>query len=349
MIYLEIITSIIIFFIMAYLSAISTAYLMTDDKDLKLYEINDKKKIKRLKFIFSNSSIFITSVRYGISFCSLWLGALIVEIIASPIYRQYNFTLYGVDYVLKYCLILVTIILLSYILYLYAEIIPKALAIKKKDIIVLKTINFVYILSKLFYPIIKFLRATDEIIMRLFNVQRKDKILYKDSEVIESVEIAKEQGVLSKQEGKVISNFLKLDELTAKDIMRNIEECIVLDINNNKKQIKEIILKSGYTRLPVCDKNVNKILGIVNIKNIFENMMEYKDKEITQVNKFVKPCMKVSSGKRLDLLFNEMKNNKEQMAIVVKEKDIAIGIVTMEDIVEQIVGMIEDDFEKYKK
>lgn len=349
MVYLEIITSVIIFFVMAYMSAIGTAYLAVKEKELNLDEIKDKKKIRKLKIILKHSSIFVSSVKSGISFCSLWLGALIVEIVANPIYKKYNFVFDGFDYVLKYIVILVTIILLSYILYLYADIIPKSIAIKKKNKIVLHTIDFVYAISKIFSPIIKFLKLTDEIVVRVFNVDRKDKISYKDSEVKESVEVAKEQGVLSKQDGEVISNLLKLDEMTVKDIMQDIEDTVVIDINSSKQEIKEVILESGYTRIPVCDSDKRKIIGIINVKNVLKNMLGEKSTKKIETAKYIKPCMTVSSGRRLDLLFNEMKNNKEHMAIIVKEKDIAIGIVTMEDIIEEIVGNIEDDFEKYKK
>ena len=349
MIYLEIITSIIIFLVMGYMSAIGTAYLSVKEKELGIDQIKDKKKIKKLKFILNKSSTFVYSIKSGISFCSLWLGALIVEIFASPIYQQLKFTSPGTLYVLKYIIILLTVIVLSYFLYVFAEVIPKSIAIKKRNKIVLETIDIIYIIAKIFSPINKFLKTTDELIMRIFNFNGKDKISYKDSEVREEVEIVREQGSLSNQEGNIISNFLKLDEMTAKDIMKGIEEVTVLDINSSKKDIKEIIINSGYTRIPVCDGDKRNIIGIMNVKNILKDSFEKKYIKDCETKKYVKPCMYVSSGKRIDLLFHDMKKNKEHMAIIVKEKNIVIGVITMEDILEEIVGNIEDDFEKYAK
>lgn len=345
MIYLEIITSIVIFILMAIMSAISTSYLSISERDFNFNDIKDKKKVKNIKLVLKNSSSFISSIKSAISFFNLWLGALIVEIIASPIYRDINVPFQGTAYIFKYIIILATVLLLAYFLYVFAEIIPKSFAIKNKKQIVLSTINLVYGFSIIFAPITYFLKATEEVIMRVFNLERKEKISYKDSEVKEAVEIGKEMGVLSKQDSDIISNFLKLDEMTVKDIMVDIENVVTIDLKSSKEKIKEVILNYGFTRIPVCDGDIRNVVGVINIKNVLKNTLESKN---LSTDKYVKPCMIVPSGKRLDLLFNEMKNNKEHMAIVVKEKNIAIGIVTMEDIIEEIVGSIEDDFEKYK-
>ena len=345
MIYLEIITSIFLVIIMGYMSSVGTAYLAVNEKKLELDSIkNDSKKLKRLKEILKKPSSFISSIKSGISFCSLWLGALVVEIIAMPLFRKINVTLEPTAYLIKYFLVLATIVL-AYVIYIIAETIPKSIAIKKKEKTVLFTVNFVYVFSKIFKPITNFMIATEEIIMRVFDVGRKEKIVYKDSEIKEAVEVGQEMGVLSKNESMVMTNFIHLDEMTVEDIMVDIEKVAMLDINSTKEEIKKKILDSGFTRIPVYDGDIRKIVGIINVKNVLKSMLS---NEKISTDKYVKPCMTISSGKRLDLLFNEMKSHKEHMAIVVKEKDIAIGIVTMEDIIEQIVGSIEDDFEKYK-
>lgn len=346
MIYLEIITSILLIYIMGYMSAIETAYLSLNDKKLKLDNLkNDDRKLKRLKEILKNPSSFISSIKSGIAFCSLWLGALVVEIVAMPLFRKVDVELEPTAYLVKYFLVLATIVVLSYVIYIIAEKVPKTIAIKKREKIVFVTVNFVYVFSKIFKPITKFMRATESVIMRIYDVDRKEKISYKDSEIKEAIEVGQDLGIISKNESSVITNFIRLDEMTAEDIMIDIEKATMVDINSSKDEIKQKMLDSGYTRLPVYDKDIRNVVGVLNVKNVLRSMLS---KEKLPAAKHVKPCMYISSGKRLDLLFNEMKKCKEQLVIVVKEKDIAIGIVTMEDIIEQIVGNIEDDFEKYK-
>ena len=346
MIYLEIITSIFLVIVMGYMSAIETAYLAVNEKKLELDSFKkDNKKLKRLKEILKNSSSFISSIKSGIAFCSLWLGALVVEIIPMLIFKNINFEVESASYIVKYFLVLITILILSYVIYVTVELTPKSIAIKRKEKIVLRTVDFVYVFSKIFKPITKLMRATESLIMRVYNVDRKEKISYKDSEIKEAIEVGEDLGVISKKESKVISNFIRLDEMTAEDIMIDVENVVMVDINSTKDEIKKKMLDSGYTRLPVYDKDIRNIVGVLNVKNVLRSMLT---KEKLPTAKHVKSCMFISSGKRLDLLFNEMKSHKEHMAIVVKEKNIAIGIVTMEDIIEQIVGNIEDDFEKYK-
>ncbi len=345
MIYLEIITCVFLVIAMGYMSAIETAYLAINQKKLELNDIkNDTKKMNRLKKILVRPSSFVSSLKSAVAFCSLWLGALVVEIVPAPIYNKFDFDYEATAYLYKYILVLITIIVLSYLIYIIAETVPKSIAIKKKEKIVIKTINFIYFASKLFSPITKFLKSTESVIMRMFDIDRKEKISYKDSEIREAVEVGQEMGVLSKNEGMIISNYIKLDEMTAEDIMVDIEKVVMLDINSTKEDIKKKILEYGYTRMPVYDSDIRKVVGTINIKNVLKSMIAG---EKLQAEKHVKPCMYISSGKRLDLLFNDMKKHKEHMAIVAKEKDIALGIVTMEDIIEQIVGSIEDDYEKY--
>lgn len=343
MVYLEIITSIIIFIIMACMNAISTAYLSISEKDFDFNEIKNKNKVKNIKSFLKNSSSFIYSIEFGLAFLELWLGAVIVEIIANPIYKNINTSFQGTAYFVKYIVIMITVLVLSYVLYVFAEIIPKTFAIKNKKKIVLHTANFVHMISIIFKPLKYFLNSTENVIMRIFNVERKEIISYKNSEIKGVVEVGKEKGVISNQESEILSNYLKIDEITAKDIMIDIKDVEVININSTGEEIKEII-KQGHTRIPVFDIDGKNIIGIINVKNLLQNMI---DNKTFSLDKIIKPCMKVSSGKRLDLLFNEMKNNKEHLAIV-ENKNVVIGIVTMEDILEEIVGNIEDDYEKYK-
>lgn len=349
MIYLEIITLVVLFIVMVYMSAISTAYLAIEKEELALNKIKDKGKIKKLKYILKNSSILVSSVTSSVSFVNLWLGALIVEIIAAPIYRDFSFVFVGTNYIFKYIVILVTTVIFTYLLYIFADVMPKAYAIKHRKKIVVSSINFLYFVSKVFSPISKIISKTENFVMRVFDVDRKQKIEYSDSEVRQVIEIAKEQGNLSKYESEILSNFLKLDKVTANDIMKKIDDVVVLDVSSSKDEIKETILNYGYTRIPICDKDKRNIVGVINVKNVLKNMLEIKSTKKLDTNKYIKPCIKVPAGKRIDLLFNEMKKNKEHIAIVTKEKDVAIGIITMEDIIEFMVGDIEDDFEKYSK
>ncbi len=345
MIYLEIITSIIIFMIMSYLSAIDVAYLSITKSKFNFDIIDNKKKVKRLKAILNKTSSIISSIKYTKSFLDLWLGALIAEIIASPLYKNINFELKNTSlaYFIKYIIIIATALILTYLLYLFAELIPKSLAIKNKEKVVVSTINFIYFISNLFIPITKLAKITESIIIKLFKIDRKSQISYKDSEIKEVVEIGQEMGTLSKHESFIISNFVKLDEMTVGDIMKNIEDAVILDLNDTKESIKNVIINCNYTRIPVSDGDIRNIIGVIDVKSILKNILQ-NDKISTK--NFVQSCIRVSSGKRLDLLFKEMQNSKEYMAIVTKEKNIAVGIITMNDIINVITGNIEDLGEK---
>lgn len=351
MIYLEIITSALIIFLIVYLTHISTVISVFDED--KTEEIlnkylnisNDEKKYNKLKKILKNPTEFIASIKSAINFLNVWLSCMVIEIFATTIYKNMNILNISSGYAVKYLLILITVVILTYFMYILGELMPKISAIKKKNKVSVQIISDIYLLYYIFHPISKFMIRTEKIFMKVLKVNRKDEIIYNDSEIKQAVEIGKEKGSLTKKDRDVIANFLRFDLTTAKEIMTKIEDVDMLDISSTKEDIKEKILSSGRSRIPVCDGDIRNIIGVINTKKLLQFILK---KEKQDLKNIMKPCMYITSGKRVDLLLTEMQKHKEHMAIVTEGKDIAVGIVTMEDIIEEMFGEITDDFEKYE-
>ena len=181
--------------------------------------------------------------------------------------------------------------------------------------------------------------------LKMFKIKEEEFNNYGESELVEALELASETKIVSMQDHEAIKKLIRLDTLLAEDIMTDITEATKIDINAGKEEIRKIIVESRYSRIPVYETDVRNIVGILNTKRVLENILT---KENSSLKSLVKPCLMVTGGRRLDLLFEDMKKQKEHMAVVAKEQNIAIGIVTMEDILEEVMGEIEDDFEKHE-
>lgn len=352
MIYLEIVTSILVIFLIIYLSNISTVINILDENKSKelldkyLKKSKDEKRYTKIKKILNNPTEFIASIKSAINFLNVWLSCMVIEIFATTIYKKLNILNVSSGYAVKYLLILITVVILTYFMYIFGELMPKIYAIKKKNKVSVQTLSDIYLLYYIFHPIAKMMNRLEKTLMKLMKVNRKDEIMYNDSEIKQAVEIGKEKGNLSKKDRDIISNFLKLDITTAKEIMKKIEDTDMIDISFSKEKIKEVILASGRSRIPVCDGDIRNIIGVINTKKLLQSMLK---KERPNIKEIMKPCMYVPTGKRTDLLLSEMQTHKEHMAIVVEGKSAAVGIVTMEDIIEEMFGEIKDDFEKYEE
>lgn len=346
MIYLETITSIILIFLMSYLSCAKTAFIATNCKEIKKNLKENKKKLEKYKVVEQKQSLVIACIKSCMAFFSMWFSALVVEIVAMPMYRNMNIVWLRYEYTVKYLLILATVIIITYIMYIFVDTIPKAFAIKIKNKVVIFAIEDMYLLLKLLRPVNSLSSKTEEIIMNIFKIKKEQKIEYNDIEMKELVEMAKEGGSIDEGEEKILEGYIDLDLRKARDIMIDIEKVCMIDLNSSKEEIEKKILGSGYSRLPVCDGESRNIIGVLNTKKVLNSTLV---KNTFNLDSVIKQCLYVPEGKRLDLLFSEMRKQKQHMAIVVKEKNIALGIITMEDIIEQFVGDIEDEKDQEKK
>ena len=235
--------------------------------------------------------------------------------------------------------ILYSTIVMTLLILIFGEVLPKTIAINKADKFALLFAPFIKFLVTILSPFTYLINFFTRIILKLFKFEISTDISTSEDELRGTIDLhAKSEGTT--QEKDMLQGILDLDDLQVKEIMTHRKNIEVIYVNESiNKNIKKI-LNSQFTRLPLYDKNSDKILGIINVKDVLKNINKKKNLDLKLIAKnawFIPETTSV-----LDQL-QEFKKKQRHLAFVVDEYGTLMGIVTLEDIIEEIVGDIEDE------
>ncbi|MBW1996240.1 MAG: HlyC/CorC family transporter, partial [Deltaproteobacteria bacterium] len=240
------------------------------------------------------------------------------------------------DYFPHYALGIATGIM-TFLILVFGEVLPKSVATRNNILIAKLTIYPIYWLSVLFYPISVFLNFIPKLTEKI-----KKTPTATEEELMTFVEVVEEEGEIKEEEKEFIHNIFELDDKSAAEIMTPRADMFVIDVN--EKLDLETIAKSGFTRIPVIEGDIDHVIGILNIKDLFSHLAA-GNTEINVRKIMTKPYF-VPENKKLDQLLHQFKRRKHHMAIVVDEHGVVSGLITLEDALEEIVGEIRDETDK---
>jgi len=263
---------------------------------------------------------------------TILIGNNIVNIAASSVA-----TAISIDYFESNAVGITTGIMTILIL-IFGEIFPKSFATTNNILVSRMAILPLFWLSKLFFPLILILNFIPKILKKADTLPSVT-----EDELMTMVEVVEEEGEIKEEEKELISNIFEFDDTSASEIMTPRADMYVIDIND-QIDIKAI-LKSGFTRIPVIENKIDIIIGILNIKDLFAAYHENVPDPVSSLN--IKDIMRspyfIPESKKLDTLLHEFKKKKNHISIVVDEHGGVSGIVTMEDVLEELVGEISDE------
>jgi CBS domain containing-hemolysin-like protein len=227
--------------------------------------------------------------------------------------------------------------IMTFLILVFGEVLPKSVATQNNILIARISIYPIYWLSILFYPVIKFLNF---IPMLTGKIGRAPKIT--EEELMTFVEAVEEEGEIKEEEKKLIHKIFEFDDTNTSEIMTPRADMFVIEAD--EKLHLEDIVKSGFTRIPVIEDDIDHVIGIINIKDLFLHQVT-SDTEIDVRKIMTKPYF-VPENKKLDKLLHQFKIRKHHLAIVVDEHGGVSGLITLEDALEEIVGEISDESDK---
>ena len=236
--------------------------------------------------------------------------------------------------------VIIITIILSYFTLIFGELVPKRIAMKKAESMALGISGTVSFISKLFAPIVWLLTVSTNALLRLFGIDPNSE----DDEVTEEeirmmVDVGSEKGVIDEEEKEIIQNVFEFDDTTAGEIATHRTDMALLWTDETMEQWAETIHDARHSRYPVCDESVDNVVGVLNAKDYFR--LDDKSRENVMANA-VKPAYFVPEGVKADILFRRMKQRKSQFAVVLDEHGGMNGIITINDLVEQLVGELDD-------
>jgi len=224
--------------------------------------------------------------------------------------------------------------IMTFAILIFGEIFPKTIATRNNILIARLVIFPIYWLSVLFYPIILFLNF----IPKLTGKMHKRPIVTEE-ELMTFVEVVEEEGGIEEEEKELIENIFEFDDTSSSEIMTPRADMFVID-GDEELKLEEVV-KSGFTRIPVIEGDIDHVVGILNVKDLFRH--QATSDEAADVRKIMRKPYFVPENKKLDRLLQQFKEQKQHMAIVVDEHGGISGLITLEDAIEEIVGEIIDE------
>jgi CBS domain containing-hemolysin-like protein len=227
--------------------------------------------------------------------------------------------------------------IMTFLILVFGEVLPKSVATQNNILIARISIYPIYWLSVLFYPVIKLLNF---IPMLTGKIRRTPKVT--EEELMTFVEAVEEEGEIKEEEKELIHKIFEFDDTNASEIMTPRADMFVIEAG--EKLNLEDIVKSGFTRIPVIEDDIDHVIGTINIKDLFLHQVT-SDTEIDARKIMTKPYF-IPENKKLDKLLHQFKIRKHHLAIVVDEHGGVSGLITLEDALEEIVGEISDESDK---
>ena len=226
---------------------------------------------------------------------------------------------------------------MTLLILVFGEIFPKSIATRNNLMIARLVIVPIYWLSILFFPLIKILDF-----IPLLTGKVKNRPTVTEEELITIVEVVEEEGQIKEEEKELIRNIFEFDDTSTSEIMTPRSDMFVIEVD--KRLPLKTVIRSGFTRIPVIDDNIDNVIGILNIKDFFMQVATgIKKPDIRSIMR--RPYF-IPENKKLDTLLHQFKQRKDHMAIVVDEHGGVAGLVTLEDVLEEIVGEISDETDK---
>ncbi|OSA89472.1 UNVERIFIED_ORG: hemolysin [Clostridium botulinum] len=339
----QIILIVILTLLNAFFASAEMAIVSLNKNKIKiLAEEGDKKAIILLK-LMEEPTKFLSTIQVGITLAGFFNSASAATGISEDLARYLSGL--NIPYSNKIALIIVTIVI-SYITLVFGELFPKRIALKKSEAIAMFSVRPVLYVSKITAPFIKLLSASTNILVSLAGLDKEglDEKVSKE-EIKSLVEVGQEHGVINETEKEMINSIFEFDDKLADEVMTPRTEVYLINIDKPLEEYLDELLEEKYSRVPVYEEDIDNIIGILYMKDF---ILEARKHEFENVNirEILHPPYFVPETKNIDDLFNELKSSKKHMAILIDEYGGFSGIVTIEDLVEEVMGNIDDEYDE---
>lgn len=329
------------FFAMSEIAIIS----LNDSKIEKMAE-NGHKKAKQIMRLTENSSSFLSTIQIGVTLAGFLTSASASQVFAQRLTDAVSPILpdsIPVSLIHSISVVLITLIM-SYFSLVFGELAPKRIAMQVPEKISFLAVGPLLFVAKITKPAVKLLSFSTNLVVRIFGFDpNSDEETVTEEEIRMMVDVGQEKGVIEDTQKEMIDNIFEFDDIDVSDIMTHRTDMYAVEVNDNLQNVIDISVEHGYSRIPVYDDDPDNIIGIAYIKDL----IQYIGKNLPEngLRSIMRKAYYVPESKKCGQLFKEMSESHVQMAIVVDEYGGTAGLVTLEDLLESIVGNIQDEYD----
>lgn len=331
----------------AFFASSEIAIISLNDKKIKKMAEEGHKKATLLYNLVSEPSRFLATIQVGITLSGLLASAFAAESFADRLTEMIRLTGVPVDLSILKTLSLVAItILLAYFQLVLGELVPKRLAMQNPEKISMISIKPISFLAYIANPFVKFLTLTTNFIIRIFGGNpdvNEERIT--EEEIRLMVDVGQEKGVIRHNEKEMINNIFEFDNTDVSEIMTHRTDIVAIHLGAKLDEVIKLVVKEKYSRIPVFDEVIDNIVGILHIKDLMP-LLRNDAKDSFDLTKVIRKPYFVPISKKTDELLRELQKKKTHMAVIIDEYGGTAGIVTIEDLIEEIVGNIFDEYDE---
>ncbi|MCM8711682.1 hemolysin family protein [Clostridium sp. SYSU_GA19001] len=344
---LQLLLIFILVLVNAFFAASEMAVISLNKTKINYMAGEGNNKAKLLVKLLEEPSKFLATIQVGITFAGFLASASAAVSISEQLSKLINKI--GISYITAFSsqisLVLVTIAL-SFITLVLGELLPKRIALQNSESIAMFAVRPIVFISKITLPFVKVLTVSTNLFARIFNVHsERTEEEVTEEEIRMMIDVGEENGVLNETEKEMIDGIFEFDNTLAKEIMTHRTDVFAININSPIEQIIDEVLEEQYSRIPVYEDELDNIIGILFMKDLFIELRKKKIEDIS-IRNLLRPAYFVPKTKNTDILFRELQKSKNHMAILIDEYGGFSGIVTIEDLIEEVMGNIFDEYDE---
>jgi putative hemolysin len=339
----SIIIILILVCINAFFAASEMAIVSLNKNKINMLAAEGNKKAEALIKLLDEPSNFLATIQVGITLAGFFASASAATGISNNFAAKLSY--YNIPYSQQIALILTTIVI-SYLTLVLGELLPKRIALQKSEVVAMFSIKIIVFLSKIAKPFVKFLSASTNLLIRILGISTEgleEKVT--EEEIKSLINIGEEHGVINKTERDMLDGIFEFDDKVAREIMTPRTEVYMINAEDSFSELIDELINEKFSRIPIYEEDIDNIIGVLNIKDILTHLSK-GDIESTDIRSIIKPAYFVPENKNIDELFKELKTSKNHMAILIDEYGGFSGVVTIEDIIEEVMGDISDEYDE---
>ncbi len=334
----------------AFFAATEIAFVSLNENKLKHQAEDGDKKAKKMLKMVQEPTGFLSTIQIGITLAG-FLGSAFAADSFSDMLVNWMIKLFSLGESVRPTLdavaVIIITLILSYFTLVLGELVPKRIAMKSPEKFARTVCGFVKGLSTVLKPIVWFMTVSTNGVLRLCGINPKEEgETVSEDDIRLMIDIGEEKGTIDADEKEMIENIFEFGDTTINEIMIHRTVVTFIDVSSSHEEIMHIIEESGYSRFPVYEDSVDNIIGVLRAR---EYLLETKKNDNIDIKSLLKPAKFVHESVRADVLFKDMQKTHVHMSIVVDEFGGTSGIVTLEDLLEEIVGNIYDEYDEQNK
>ena len=330
----------------AIFAALEMAMVTLSTTRLKMLEEEGDKAAIRLLKMLENPAGFLSAIQVAISLSGFLGSAFAADSLSEPLtdwFISLGLTMIPYQTLNSISVVIITIIL-TLVTIIFGELVPKRIAQQKSYEVAKVFMKLLMVISTILKPIIWFTSSTTNLILRILHLttSSEDESV-SEAEIRMMVDAGSDNGTIEEDEKEMIQNIFEFNDIKVSEIMTRIGDVNYFSVDDDEETIIRTIKESGNSRYPVYEDDINNIIGILNARDFLININDGRRKSLREM---LRSAYFVPESIKADQLFSDMQKKKVHIAIVIDEYGETRGIVTLEDLLEEIVGNIYDEFDE---